>query len=346
MIWVTSAAVALVVATYFLFPLRWAGALTRFERARSGVRTRSLVVQGRPIAYWDGGAGTALVMIHGFAADKDHFTAAARQLRRRFRVVAVDLPGFGATPAEPDEPLDVRSQAARVRAFIETLGIERFHLVGNSMGGHIAGVLAHDFPEGVLSLTLVECHGVHSREPSVVDVELARGECPLVPATAKEFTRLVELLFVRRPFLPSAVVRALCAEALEKRPLRLRIWGELWGPQAYLLESLLPELTLPTLVLWGDSDRFFHRTAVETLQRGLAHAQVVLMERCGHAPMFERPAEFAQHLRRFVESVEHHSPEAGLARTGSSAGTSGRSGACVIDASIQADTDGSRKVLR
>jgi abhydrolase domain-containing protein 6 len=296
MIWLTSVtAAAAIVATYFLFPLRWAAPLVRIERARAGVRARRVLVQGRSFAYWDGGTGTALVMIHGFGADKDHWTAAARRLRRRFRVVAMDLPGFGETPAQQGERFDVRSQAAQVRAFIEALNIRRFHVVGSSMGGHIAGVLAHDFPEGVLSLTLVECHGVHSREPSLVDRELAQGKSPLLPATPREFMRLLDLLFVKRPFLPNAVIQALCTQALATRPLRLRIWADLWGPDAFLLESLRPQPALPTLVVWGDSDRFFHRSAVETLQRGLPHAEVVMMDRCGHEPMFERPAEFALH---------------------------------------------------
>ena len=292
------------VATYWLCPRPWARILIALERARSGVHGRSLVVDGRRFAYWEGGAGTAAVMLHGFGADKDHWTRAARHLRRRFRLVALDLPGFGGTPADPQEPFDVRTQAARVRAFIAALGIRRFHLVGNSWGGHIAGVLAHDFPDGVLSLTLVETHGVHSQQPSLVDVEIARGESPLVPATARAFARLTALAFVRRPFIPGVVLRALCAEALASRPLRLRICADLVGANHYLLESLLPRLTLPTLIVWGDSDRFFHRTAVETLRRGLPHARVIAMERCGHLPMAERPAEFARHLETFcVESA-------------------------------------------
>ena len=124
------------------------------------------------------------------------------------------------------------------------------------------------------------------------------------PPRAREFARLAALAFVRRPFIPGAVLRALCADALASRPLRLRIWADLVGANHYLLESLLPRLTLPTLILWGDTDRFFHRTAVETLRRGLPHARVIVMERCGHVPMFERPAEFARHLERFcVESA-------------------------------------------
>ena len=298
--WLAIAAVALLGATYVWFPRGWAALLMRLERARSGVRRRTVAVDGRSFAYWDGGAGAALVMVHGFGADKDHWTAAARQLRGRFHVVAVDVPGFGATAAQLDEPLDVRSQAARIAAFIQALGIRRFHLAGSSMGGHIAGVLAHDFPERVLSLTLVECHGVRSREPSLVDVEIARGEFPLVPATTREFMRLVELAFVRRPLLPAVVLRAQGADAIERRPLRMELWRALTGPRAHLLESLLPRLTLPTLVVWGDSDHFFHRSAVDTLRRGLPHAQIVVMQRCGHLPMFERPAEFASHFTRFI----------------------------------------------
>ncbi len=246
MIWLASVGIALVGATYVLLPRRWAALLTRLEQARSGVRSRTVVVDGRSFAYWDGGAGEALVLIHGFGANKDHWTAAARQLRGRFRLVAVDVPGFGATPAPVDEPLEVRSQAARIAAFLQALGIPRFHLAGSSMGGHIAGVLAHDFPERVLSLTLVECHGVRSPVPSLVDEEIARGEFPLVPAMAREFRRLVELAFVRRPFLPAVMLRALCADALEKRPLQMQLWRALTtGPHAHLLESLLPRLTLP-----------------------------------------------------------------------------------------------------
>ena len=297
------AALVFLSATYWLCPRPWARLLMMVERARSGVRSGRRVVDGRPFAFWEGGTGTAIVMLHGFGADKDHWTGAARCLGHRFRVVAVDVPGFGGTPIAGDEALDVRSQAARVRAFIDALGIRRFHLVGNSMGGHIAGVLAHDFPDRALSLTLVETHGVHSREPSLVDVEIARGECPLVPATAREFTRLVALAFVRQPFIPGVVLRALCADALASRPRRLRLWTELWGNHAYLLESLLPHLALPSLILWGDTDRFFHRSAIATLRRGLTQARVVLMERCGHVPMFERPAEFARHLERFIDEA-------------------------------------------
>jgi pimeloyl-ACP methyl ester carboxylesterase len=120
--------------------------------------------------------------------------------------------------------------------------------------------------------------------------------------------RLVDLAFVRRPFLPAVVLRALCADVLEQRPMQLQLWRALTdpGPHAHLLESLLPRLTLPTLVVWGDSDHFFHRSAVETLQRGLPHARFVMMQRCGHLPMFERPAEFASHFIRFVAGSQRN----------------------------------------
>src|SRR5215831_19333956 len=97
------ATLVVVAATYWLCPHAWARVLIAAERARSGVRTRSRIVDGRRFAYWEGGAGTTIVMLHGFGADKDHWTRAARHLRRRFHLIAPDLPGFGDTPADPEE---------------------------------------------------------------------------------------------------------------------------------------------------------------------------------------------------------------------------------------------------
>jgi len=219
-------------------------------------------------------------------------------------VLAPDLPGFGGTSASPSERFLLPLQAERLHTFLRALGIHRYHLVGNSMGGNIAGVLAHDYPDEVASLTLLEPQGIESRTPTAMDVQIHQGLTPLIPATAEEFDRIVELAFVKRPFIPRAMYLSMRKQALAFETLHRVIWKDLWDPEyPYLLEKNLAGIRAPTLVIWGDSDRFLHETAIEKLQRGLRDVRVVRMKACGHTPMLERPAEVGKHFEAFIAGV-------------------------------------------
>jgi pimeloyl-ACP methyl ester carboxylesterase len=169
------------------------------------------------------------------------------------------------------------------------------------MGGNVAGVLANEHPDEVVSLTLMEPQGVEAPIPSEMDVLVRAGQAPLVPARPADFDHLVELAFVKRPFIPRAVYLHLRHQALTLAPLHRRIWNDLCSPEhLYLLEQNLPGIRAPTLVIWGDSDRFLHASTLEKLMTGLRDVQVVRMRACGHAPMLERPAEAARHFLSFV----------------------------------------------
>ncbi len=295
----------LLLGSYYLFPLQWARLLMFLERTRSGLRARRLTVDGRTFHYLEGGRGAPLVMVHGFGASSDHWAPMARSLTGRFRVVVPDLPGFGATSASVSERFLLPLQAERLRALLRELGIRRYHLVASSMGGNIAGVLAHDYPDEVESLTLLEPQGIESRVPTAMDVQIQQGQTPLIPARNEEFDRLVDMAFVKRPFIPRAVYRYLRTQALALETLHRVIWKDLWSSEyPYLLEKNLPGIDAPTLVIWGDSNRFLHETALEKLERGLRDVRVVRMKACGHTPMLERPAEVRKHFVDFVSRLD------------------------------------------
>jgi abhydrolase domain-containing protein 6 len=302
--------------SYFFTPLRWAPLLIALERRRSGLRSKRLVVGGRTFHYLEGGRGVPVVMLHGFGASSDHWVRMSRSLVKRFRVVAPDLPGFGGTDASMAERFLVPMQAERVRAFLHELGIRRYHVVGNSMGGNVAGVLAHDHPDEVQSLTLLEPLGIESRIPTAMDLQIQKGETPLVPSTAEEFDHIVELAFVKRPFIPRAVLRYTRTKALASEPLHRVIWKDLWhAGEPYLLERNLPGIRAPTLVVWGDSNRFLHESAIEKLEKGLRDVRVVRMSACGHTPMLERPAETRKHFEEFIAHLTRPASSVGGAVT-------------------------------
>lgn len=289
----------LLVGSYYLFPLQWGPLLVSLERRRSGLETKHITVDNRTFCYLEGGRGLPVVMLHGFGASADHWPRLASLMVKRFRVVAPDLPGFGATSASASERFTMPLQAERLHAFLQALGLRRYHVMANSMGGNVAGALASAHPDEVISLTLLESQGMESRTPSVIDLEIRAGKNPLIPKTPEQFALLLERAFVKRPFLPRAVYLHLCKKALDCVPLYEVIWKDLWE-DPYPLEKNLPGIRAPALVIWGDTNMFLHETALEKVKQGLRDVRVVQMKACGHTPMIERPAEVWRHFEEFV----------------------------------------------
>jgi alpha/beta hydrolase family protein len=122
--WVRWIAVALAVVVlagaivYFVFPRPAFLAARALLRASAGLSQHSIQVAGHTIVYLDGGSGEPLVLLHGFGAEKDNWLSAAWQLRGRYRVLALDVPGFGQSSQDPGANYSCEEQAARVAAFL------------------------------------------------------------------------------------------------------------------------------------------------------------------------------------------------------------------------------------
>ena len=280
-------------------PARLMGLAMVLERGRAGLHEHRITVDGLDIAYTDGGAGPVLLMVHGFNADKDHWTRAAAGLTDAYRVVALDLPGFGQSTRDDAIRYDPVSQAARLKAFHDALGLTAVHLVGNSMGGEISGIYATRYPEDVTSLALINAAGVASPTPSALSGMVAEGENPLIARSAEEYDALLDFVFVEKPWVPDVVIDHLAAIAIENRAFTTGIWADLRAHPSGL-EAQLATITAPTLVLWGDTDRVLDVSMASVFDAGIPDSAVIIMPETGHLPMIERPAEFAQHLRDFL----------------------------------------------
>lgn len=294
-------ALGLAVLAYQLFPGPFYDAAMAGERALAGLATRQVRVDGLRLTYLDGDDGEPLVLLHGFAADKDHWVRVARPLRGRYRIIAPDLPGFGESELPPDGDYSVAAQIGRVGAFVDALGLASFHLGGSSMGGNIAALYAAAHPQRVRSLWLLAPAGADGAAPSEM-VRLLRegGPHPLIPDRAEDFGDVLEFVFTRPPFLPGAVRRHLGERAAARAPLLQEIFYEHLLDEAgreHFRTPLAPAvagLAVPTLVVWGDRDRVLHVSGAEMLGELLPDARVVVLPGVGHLPMLERPAEAAE----------------------------------------------------
>ena len=212
------------------------------------------------------------------------------------------MPGFGDSTCLENASYRIADQAKRLNQFADAVGLKKFHIVGNSMGGHIAGRYTVMFPERVLTLGLFDASGVKSPVPSEMAQRLAKGEPnPLVAGSVEEFDRLLKFVFFTPPEIPSFVKKLLVEEAMKHKASNERIFKQMSG-EIGALEPDLPKIKARTLVLWGDRDRVLDVSSVQVLEKGLPNSTTVIMKDCGHLPMIERPQEAAEHYVAFLKN--------------------------------------------
>ena len=262
--------------------------LIGLQRKLAGLKTRQVTIDGHELVYLDGGRGDPLLLIHGFGADCDAWPLLAMHLNQRFRIVAPDLPGFGDSSRRPEASYSLDDQLARLEAFAAALGLDRFHLAGNSMGGYLAAHYAARHPEQVMSLWLLAPAGVSTAEESELQQMLARGENPLLVESEADFRRLLSMCVAKSQYVPGAVIKALAARAISDKAFHNKLFDELFA-SASPLEGVLEGLSVPTLIQWGDEDRLLHVSGAQVLHRLLPNSQLCLMHHTGHVPMREDP---------------------------------------------------------
>jgi abhydrolase domain-containing protein 6 len=287
---------------YFLLPGAMFDLARKLERSAGNLEQRSIDVKGLRIEYLEGGKGDPLVLLHGFGANKDNWTRIGKYLTPHFRVIAPDLPGFGESSPDPGGDYSIRIQAERVKAFVGALGIKSFHLGGNSMGGNIAGAYASSYPEDIKSLLLIAPGGVASSEPSELNRRLKEGKPnPLIAESVGDYERLLDFIFVKRPFIPRPIKKVLIQEAIEHQPLNRKIFQQLRSSvDTPPLEVLLKGLPVPTFIVWGTQDRVLHVSGAKILASVVPKAKAELMDSVGHVPMIEKPEETARLYLSFL----------------------------------------------
>lgn len=294
-----------ITAILYCFPATQLASLRLIEQQRAGLSHQQLRVHDLNIHYYQGGSpnGETLVLIHGFAADKDNWLRFSRHLTDRYRVIALDLPGFGDSD-RPAGSYDVGTQTERLGDILDALGIDQAHLLGNSMGGHIAALFAARYPSRVRSLALFANAGIDSPNKSELYRLLQSGGAnPLVVRQPEDFQKLLQFVFFEPPYLPESLKRYLGERAMANAAHHDQVFQQL--VERYIpLEPELPRIQAPTLLLWGRQDRVLDVSSIDVMQPLLQKPSVMIMDSVGHAPMLERPLESALLYRHFLQGLK------------------------------------------
>ena len=265
---------------------------------------KSIVVDGRNWPYLEGGDASKplLLLVHGFAGDKDNWSMIAPYLTRDYHVIAPDLPGFGENERNPDLAYDLQAQTARLKAFADALGLSRPHVGGNSMGGWIALRYAIEDPDALASLTLLNNAGVNGANESELQKQAANEDYnPLVLANLEDADRLVAMVVHKPPHIPSRLKPVLYADGLKYRDqLDTIFWVIATEGRDHPLNDRLGEVKVPTLIIWGRHDKLLDVSCVPVLEAGIAGSVSHIFEHVGHVPMIEDPKATAAVMKGFL----------------------------------------------
>ncbi|HEV7523303.1 MAG TPA: alpha/beta hydrolase [Candidatus Angelobacter sp.] len=275
--------------------------LIGLERFSSGMKRNKVQVGDHRVVYSEGGHGEpgvpsksgfglmgweTVVLLHGFGASADSWNRFAKPLTKRYRVIAPDQPGWGASTRLEGASYGYPAQVERLHQFLSALGLKRVHLVGHSMGGFIASAYAARYPDEVITVGLIAPHGMIEPEPGELARDVAKGDNWLVATSLPEFDRLLSNVFARRPYAPKAVVRYLGNHAVRNSAKSAQIFAEMQVNDPPLAE-LLPKINAPSLIVWGDQDRVLHVSCADLFRQGIKNSELMVIPGSGHMPMIE-----------------------------------------------------------
>ena len=269
---------------------------------------RDLVVDGRTVRFADGGDGPALLLIHGLGGSWQTWLENIPVLARGYRVIAIDLPGFGRSDPLP-APGGTERFIEVIATLLDELGVTQTVVVGHSLGGLVATLVAERRPRLARGLVLV----------SAGSVNLGRGRLAMIGVGFGVFdaivrrTPLLDLVAnharLRWAFLRGAVQRpdtlapALAREVIPA--MRAPGFADAVASGVAVVRAAEPmRVACPTSLIWGRDDHLVPLWTAHRIRRDLPGARLAVLEDVGHCAMFEWPEVFNQIMLGFLSDLD------------------------------------------
>ena len=242
-----------------------------------------------------------ILFLHGFGASLQTWDTWAQALSEDYRVISVDLPGFGLTGEDPSGIYTDQRSVEVLEAFLKELKIPKVVLVGNSMGGKFAWQFAARYPNQVAKLVLISPDGYAS--PGI-----EYGKKPDVPAIADLYRYFFSKTFLAMNLEPAYADPNTLNDALVNRYYDLMLAPGVRGAilarmQQTVLQDPVPSLAsiqVPTLLIWGEKDAFIPISNSNDYLKVMPNAKRVSLPNIGHLPQEEQPSIGLQVLKEFL----------------------------------------------
>lgn len=242
-----------------------------------------------------------MLFLHGVGSDRRVWSEQLADLGQGHRALAIDFRGHGESEV-PAERITRQAFAADVVGVLDALSLETTHLVGLSMGGVVALETFKLYPQRVLSLVLADTFaffpgwekGMTQREQDLQRMSMREiAEC-----------RIPDCLKPQPD--PRKLVLAIEQMAAKDKRVYAESSAATWSPD---YRSLLSQITVPTLILWGEYDDLTPRSLSEELHWRIKASHLVLIPDAGHISNLDNPAAFNAAVREFLSRVDAHYSE-------------------------------------
>ena len=293
LVWLIVIVVVVLGVDFYLRPLYYLNELTYFEEWKSGIESRDVTVAGVRMHYLVEGpdGGQSVVLVHGLGVRGEEWLALAPYfVQAGYRVYMPDLPGYGRSEKPAEFSYSIHDEAAMVFGFMDSLGLKRVDVGGWSMGGGIVQHLAFDHPDRVRKLMLFDAVGLN--EPPVFDTRL------FTPEDAEQLGQLEALLSPHPAPLPGFISRDVLKYFRRDGWVIQRAMASMLTRKD-ATDSILPELKMPLLIVWGGEDRILPVSQAETMHRLVPQSELDIVSGCGHLAPKECSAEVGPRVVAF-----------------------------------------------
>lgn len=258
------------------------------------------------IHYTESGSGFPILMIHGFGGSNYDFLKLDSLINDKYRVIRVDLPGFGMSDF-PTDLLKEKNYAEIYKEYfnflIDTLHLDSMYIMGNSLGGMMAWNVTVNHPKNVKKLILFNSAGYDMKDvikSANADVfthawvrVMLRNGLPMYFTT-----RGVGRVFYNKESITET--QRIRMNALWNRDGNLDHLMSMASSDKYVNESLIKTITCPTLIIWGKQDIVVAPKYAGYFHRDIKNSRVIMYDSCGHVPMVENPLQVKEDVLKFL----------------------------------------------
>lgn len=274
--------------------------INKLHAGLSGLKRHQATVLDHKLVWLEGGnsEGTPVVLLHGFASNKENWLSLVPFLLKQHRLFVLDLPGWGESQFNANVPYGLDDQVTRVAAWIENHVPGKAHVVGNSVGGLVSALLAGRHPHLVQTLCLMNPAGGKGTDHTHFEAGLKEGRNPMIVESLAGAHTLMSLAIHNRA-IALALAPVMAQDLINRRHVNRHLFHQLFVNAPNPNGPGMSATQAPTLIMWGKEDRLVHYTGAYTYQAIIPHADVLLFDGVGHLPMVEIPIRTAKALQEF-----------------------------------------------